>query len=273
MKRSFENIFRAFVVLLLAIVLWSVWRAEAQSIQATSTGAGAVAVSAGAGTNVVVTAPANKPTLTPEWVEWIISDLPALKHQFLGNEVWKYLFSLIYIFLAFYVSKILDYLTRVWLKRWAEKTETKFDDLVLELLNGPVKVISFVVFLRIGLEVFSWGPTVQVVLEKTFALVVVITITYTILKFVDLLMGYWKLRAAGEADKEFNEQLFPIIRKSLKIFVIIIAVLFTCQNVFEKNISAILASLSIGGLAIGLAAQDTLANLFGAVAVFIDKPF
>jgi MscS family membrane protein len=206
-------------------------------------------------------------------VEWIISDLPALKHQFLGNEVWKYLFSLIYIFLAFYVSKILDYLTRVWLKRWAEKTETKFDDLVLELLNGPVKVISFVVFLRIGLEVFSWGPTVQVVLEKTFALVVVITITYTILKFVDLLMGYWKLRAAGEADKEFNEQLFPIIRKSLKIFVIIIAVLFTCQNVFEKNISAILASLSIGGLAIGLAAQDTLANLFGAVAVFIDKPF
>jgi MscS family membrane protein len=43
--------------------------------------------------------------------------------------------------------------------------------------------------------------------------------------------------------------------------------------VFEKNISAILASLSIGGLAIGLAAQDTLANLFGAVAVFVDKPF
>ena len=92
---------------------------------------------------------------TQGWVEWAISGLPALKHPFLGNEVWKYLFSLIYIFLAFYVSKVLDYLTRVWLKRWAEKTETKFDDLILDLLNGPVKIVSFVVFLRIGLGVFG----------------------------------------------------------------------------------------------------------------------
>ena len=271
MKRSLENIFRAFVVLLLAIVLWSVWQAEAQTNQAA-----ALAVAETASTNIspaplLITG--HPPAVTPGWVDRIVSDFPVLKRPLLGNEFWKYLVSLIYIFLAFYVSKLLDFLTRVWLKRWAEKTETKFDDLILDLLNGPVKVISFVVFLRIGLEVFSWGPTVQTVLEKAFALVVVLTLTYTILKFVDLLLGYWRLRVAGGTDREFNEQLFPIVRKSLKIFVIIIAVLFICQNIFEKNISAILASLSIGGLAIGLAAQDTLANLFGAVAVFVDKPF
>ena len=272
MKRSLETIFRTFVILLLAVVLWSVWRAEAQTNQDATAAAVVVAgVTNVAPGNIVMAG--HQSAAMPDWVERVTADFPVLNHRFLGNEAWKYLFSLIYVFLAFYVSKLLDFLTRVWLKRWAERTKTKFDDLILDLLNGPVKVVSFVVFLRIGLEVFSWGATVQMVLEKTFALVVVITITYTVLKFVDLVLGYWRLRVAGGADREFNEQLFPIVRKSFKIFIIIIAVLFVCQNIFEKNISAILASLSIGGLAIGLAAQDTLANLFGAVAVFVDKPF
>jgi MscS family membrane protein len=66
--------------------------------------------------------------------------------------------------------------------------------------------------------------------------------------------------------------LFPIIRKALKIFVVVVSVLVTSQNL-GMNVTGLLASLSIGGLAVGLAAQDTLSNLFGAVAIFADKPF
>jgi MscS family membrane protein len=187
--------------------------------------------------------------------------------------LWQFAASLIYIFLAFYISKILDFLTRVWLKRWAERTATKFDDLLLDVLNGPVKVIVFVVFLRIGLEVFIWPPLVQAVLAKGFTIVIAWTLTYMALKFIDLAMGYWRQRARPEGgDRSFEEQLFPVIRKSLKVFIIVVGVLVTLDNI-GVNITAALASLSIGGLAIGLAAQDTLANLFGAVAVFVDKPF
>src|SRR5205814_776703 len=68
------------------------------------------------------------------------------------------------------------------------------------------------------------------------------------------------------------EQLFPVISKSLKSFLLVVAILVTSSNL-GLDITAMLASLSIGGLALGLAAQDTVANLFGAVAVFVDKPF
>jgi MscS family membrane protein len=186
--------------------------------------------------------------------------------------LWQFAAALIYIFLAFYVSKVLDFLTRVWLKKWAEKTATKFDDLLLDVLNGPIKIIAFVLFLRIGLEVFIWPALVQTILTKSFTIVVAWTLTYMALKFIDLVMGYWRQRAKPEADRTFDEQLFPIIRKSLKVFTIVVGVLVTLDNI-GVNITAAIASLSIGGLAIGLAAQDTLANLFGAVAVFVDKPF
>src|SRR5206468_745715 len=169
-------------------------------------------------------------------------------------------------------SKFLDFLTRVWLKRWAERTATKFDDLVLEVLNGPIKIIAFVIFLRIGLEVFIWPPMVQAVLTKGFTIVIAWTLTYMALKFVDLVMGYWRQRAKPEQDRGFEDQLFPVIRKSLKVFIVVVGVLVTLDNI-GVNVTAAIASLSIGGLAIGLAAQDTLANLFGAVAVYMDKPF
>jgi MscS family membrane protein len=92
------------------------------------------------------------------------------------------------------------------------------------------------------------------------------------LKFVDLVTGYWRQRVSSGTDKSFNDQLLPIIRNSLKVFTVVVAVLLTLQNL-GLNVTSLIASLSIGGLALSLAAQDTLSNLFGAVAVLTDKPF
>jgi MscS family membrane protein len=255
------------------MLAWSAWSLAAQETGTATTNTVSVTTVSGGTTNsVTVGAPTTTPKQTPAWIDRLAQDLPFLKQTLWENELWKYLFSLIYIFLAFYISKFLDYLTRVWLKRWAEKTSTKFDDLVLDLLNGPVKVVAFMVFLRIGLDIFEWPATAQKILTKSFTIIIAISLTYMALKFIDLLLGFWRQRAAAKEDEAFNKQLFPIIRKSLKMFVIVVAVLVTLDNL-GVNITAAIASLSIGGLAVGLAAQDTLANLFGAVAIFLDKPF
>jgi MscS family membrane protein len=89
---------------------------------------------------------------------------------------------------------------------------------------------------------------------------------------VDLVMGLWQKRVEATGEAVLDMQLFPVIRKSLKVFIIVITALVTSQNL-GMNVTGLLASLSIGGLAVGLAAQDTLSNLFGAVALFGDKPF
>ncbi|MDB6019665.1 MAG: MscS Mechanosensitive ion channel [Pedosphaera sp.] len=268
MKLKFKPLFNGFLVFLLLVLFWSVWTTVAQETNSSASRLPA-GLSQTHATNALSAAEAD---VMSDWVEDLARDFPFLKHVWWGNEVWKYLASLIYIFLAFYVSKFLDYLTRVWLKRWTEKTETKLDDLLLELLNGPIKIVVFVIFLHIGLNVFRWPDKVHEILSKGFKVVVAFTLTYMVLKLVDLLLGYWRQRAATEGDRTFDEQLFPIIRKSLKLFVVVVAVLVTAQNL-DINVTAAITSLSIGGLAVGLAAQDTLANLFGAVAVLMDKPF
>ncbi|HMP84523.1 MAG TPA: mechanosensitive ion channel family protein, partial [Verrucomicrobiota bacterium] len=273
MQIKLEKLYRGFLILLFVVLVWSVWSSTAQESASTSPAADQAQLEAATADGASATnAPHRKLMQTPGWVEDLADKYPVLKKEWWGNELWKYLFSLIYIFLAFYISKFLDYLTRVWLKKLTAKTKAKFDDMLLDLLNGPVKVVAFVIFLRIGLDVFEWPDIVQAVLAKGFTVIVAISLTYMVLKFIDLAMGYWRERASAQEDDAFNKQLFPVIRKSLKAFVVVVATLTTLNNM-GVNITAAIASLSIGGLAVGLAAQDTLANLFGAVSIFLDKPF
>ena len=189
-----------------------------------------------------------------------------------GQPLWKYAASLIYILLAFYVSKLLDWIVNVWLKKIAARTETPYDDLLLELLRGPVKVVVFVVLLNIGLSVFEWPDRAQIYLLRGFIVVVAASMTYVVLKFVDLLLGIWREKVVSPQDRLFAEQLIPLASKSIKVAIVIAATLLTADNL-HIEIKTLLAGLSVGGLALGLAAQDTVANLFGAVAIFLDKPF
>src|SRR5438552_8586590 len=79
-------------------------------------------------------------------------------------------------------------------------------------------------------------------------------------------------RSATDMDRVFNDQFFPLIQKAIRIFVVIVALLITLQSL-HIEVTGLITSLGVGGLAFALAAQDTLANVFGAVTVFVDKPF
>lgn len=226
----------------------------------------------------VSTGPADSPTASPvratnrTWLTFWLDRVSGLREEVMGNPLWQYLALAAYIVVAFYVSKLLDYVIQVQLRKWAARTRTRLDELMLELLHGPVKVISFVALLHAALRVFAWPEAEVAIISNILKIIVAATLTYVAMKFVDLMMGLWQQRVETAQDGMLDMHLFPILRKTFKIFVIIVAFLVTSQNL-GMNVTGLLASLSIGGLAVGLAAQDTLSNLFGAVAIFADKPF
>ena len=262
MKVRFNGVFRCLLVVFLAVAMGSLWAVAQTNVN-----------KAGTGTNGPSTLGKRAELLGGHYLTFGLDRLePLNNHSLLGQPLWKYPASLIYILLAFYVSKLIDIVTRVWLKRLAERTETKLDDLLLEVLEGPIKMVAFVLFLNVGLNIFDWPQRVGLYLSKGLVLVVAASLTYLIIKILNFLLDVWRAGSSHEANRRFNDQLFSMLRKSVNAFVVIMAVLVAAQNI-GINITAAIASLSIGALAVGLAAQDTLANLFGAVAVFADKPF
>ncbi len=299
MQRNFDWVYRSGLVALAVLLGWSLW-ASAQTatnpavatnvlpvvrnvpVVVTNVQAGVVAKTNVQGSTAVarkffrVTKAASEAEVPEPERGYLTFGLdqidPLVESKFLGVPLWQYLASLIYILLAFYAARFINFVTARYLRKWAEKSETRLDDLLLDLLQGPVKVIAFVVLLHIGLRVFTWPDWIEEWLSKGLQLVVAGSLTYMAIKLVDTLVGYWQSRTASETDRHFDEMLFPFLRKALKAFIFLVAVLITAQNL-GLNITGLLASLSVGGLALGLGAQDTLGNMFGAVSIFLDKPF
>jgi MscS family membrane protein len=260
MRWRFAWIYGLGLAVLLGVAFWSVWT-SAQPV----TNAPAMAATNGL-PHVLAKLDEHPLTFGLDQVAFLRDN------TLLAQPLWKYAASLVYIALAFGVAWLIDSIVRVWLKRWAAKKAAKNNEWLLDLLRGPVKVVVFIIFLNIGLNIFEWPERAQLFLSHAFIVVVAGSVTYVVIKLVDLLIGLWRQRMDTSPDKVFADQLLPLLSKAGKVLIVIIAGLLTADNL-NIRIGSALAGLSIGGLALGLAAQDTVANLFGAVAIFLDKPF
>jgi MscS family membrane protein len=127
------------------------------------------------------------------------------------------------------------------------------------------------------LFIMIFYPVLQLPVEITryisFAFRAILPFFATIVfyKLVDVFSLYLE-SLAGKGESNLDNHVIPLIRKVLRVFVVVIGGLFILQNL-DVNITALLAGISIGGLALALAAQDTLKNFFGSLMIFIDKPF
>lgn len=196
----------------------------------------------------------------------------ALQFELGGKPLWQYLAFAIYLILAFLVSKLLDQVIKNGIKSWASRTSNQWDDIVAGLLDGPVKVVAFVLFFHLGLQIFDWPAWIEAWISRFTVLTVFISITYVLLKAIDAVVLVFKQRLTPGGNRAFSEQFLLVCGKAMKSVLVVVAILTLFSN-FGVDITALLGSLSVLGLALGLAAQDTVANLFGAVAVFVDKPF
>jgi MscS family membrane protein len=259
MKLRVEKWFRAYLLVLGAALLWCGWAMAATN-------------ESGQATNRTPVLVEEVTKFQDSYLTFGLDRITVLReHRFLATPLWKYLASLIYMLLAFYLAKVVDWLAAIGLRRVVSRTQTVVDDVLIQLLHGPLKVVIFAVLLIMGLNILAWSERIKSYLSRALILIVAIAVTYLGVKSLCLLLQAWKRRIAHQ-DKKFNDQLFGLMSKSVTAFLVIVAVLLTAQNL-GINMTAAIASFSIGGLAVGLAAQDTLANLFGAVAVLTDKPF
>ena len=119
-------------------------------------------------------------------------------------------------------------------------------------------------FLDLGAQVMSW---IWWYMKILLALVAVLAVY----RALDLLVGFFMARAA-RTESRLDDVLVPLMHKTAKVLVVAVGVLFV-GAAFGFEIGPLLAGFGLGGLAFGLAAQDTLKNFFGSVNVVLDRPF
>jgi MscS family membrane protein len=194
-----------------------------------------------------------------------------LRREVLGFPLWQFAASLLWVVVAFLVGGVVDWLVTRQFKKLAAKTQTKYDDQIIEAAHKPIKFFVFLLVLQLGVKVFNWPVVAERVFAGFFAIAIAGCIAYLIIKLVDVLVEYLKDRLFA-ADMELAKLLMPVLGKSLKVFILIVAALTTAQYL-GLPVTSVIAGLGVGGIAIALAAQNTLANFFGSITILADRPF
>ncbi|NOQ51583.1 MAG: mechanosensitive ion channel [Desulfuromonadaceae bacterium] len=193
---------------------------------------------------------------------------------FAGISLFRMISVLGILFLALLLKKILAHLFTKTIFKAAQKTSSKMDDILLKNLNKPAEFLVLVLGCYLSVEILQL-PTEPTDVDKLARNALQVLLTFNMAWFcynsVSLLehwLGHWAKRTESTLD----DHLVPFIRKTLRVFIVFLAILMLVQNL-GYSISGLLASLGIGGLAVALAAKDSLSNIFGSIMILLDRPF
>ncbi|MFQ5633379.1 MAG: mechanosensitive ion channel family protein, partial [bacterium] len=206
------------------------------------------------------------------FVEYTIDRMPSfLKAKFMNIALWQIIGIFVVLLLGFLIRKLSEYfLSRIAL-RLTQKTKTKWDEKIIEVSIKPISLFLMASWFLLAYPNLQFNVIINSVLRVASLVLIYLSIIWLLYRFIDLLEVYLT-SITSKTESKLDDQLVPLIRKSLKIFLIIIGTIFVLQNL-DINVTSLLTGLGLGGLAFALAARDTLANLFGSVTIFLDKPF
>lgn len=210
----------------------------------------------------------------PYGTDKLLNILPKIgTNEYLGLQLWQLVGLGVLVFLTFLAHLIFTFLVDKGLIYFLNRLGYGY--IGQNYLLPVAKITSFYLIvvllsllirvLQLPVEIYSWIIPVFNTLKPFL-------ITVIFYKIVDVVAAYFA-HLATKTESTLDDQLVPLIRKTLKALVILIGTLFVLRDGLNFDIIPFLTGLSIGGVAIALAAQDTIKNFFGSVMIFIDKPF
>ena len=196
-----------------------------------------------------------------------------LDNKFLDNTILEWLIALAYIVGSFIVVKIAYWIISNVVKKVTQKTKTNLDDVLIETLEKPIvySIILLGYWIAIHDLHFS-SEKVLAFLQSAGYLAGVFILTSIISRVVDALVTEVVLPYVEKTESGQNNFLLPVIRKTLRSVIWVFGIIIGLDNI-GFDITAMIAGLGIGGLALALAAQDSVKNIFAGIMIFLDKPF
>ena len=201
-----------------------------------------------------------------------------------GNAIWRFALVLLVVLLAMVAGRIGQYVINGYARRIEKKISSMALPLFLRCLSKPISVATFAIGLYIcKLSLVFEDTTATPVVEgisstigkgwvQISKAVAAIAITYALYRLVDVI-EFYLVRLTNRTKTKLDDMLVPVVRKSLRITIAIVATLWIADGILGAQIRTILLGAGVGGIAIALAAKDTVANFFGSVTIFADRPF
>ena len=187
------------------------------------------------------------------------------------NTLHEYLNLLMIFVLSIIIIRIFKFVIIKKLKEFAKKTETKIDDIIIDIIDRVHWTFLVLLALFIAIRFIYIPDFIITILYYALAIYLI----YYAVKVIHILIDYYTdslIKKKQKSDKETDVSILYIINKFLKYFLWLLVVILALDNL-GYNVSTLVTGLGIGGIAIALALQNVLVDIFASFSIYFDKPF
>jgi MscS family membrane protein len=195
-----------------------------------------------------------------EWLSKLFPDF-----TFLGWQSWQWVLFLVFIGLTYLAAFLPTWIIGLMLSR----RDAEMGRQMGKFITGPLRVVLWLVFLNVGIYII--GPSATLRSTVRAGTLLTIAFAWAAVRLIDIVYNWWRGRLL-KAEQDAAAILLQPVRTFSKIIIIIFFALLWFDNI-GFNVSTLLAGLGVGGLAVALAAQDTLKNLIASITILLDKPY
>jgi small-conductance mechanosensitive channel len=185
-----------------------------------------------------------------------------------GNTLSDYLYALAAFCIAIVLSLILKYVVIDRLKVLAERTKTPLDDFIISLLTSVKMPFYIVISCYLAAQFLTLHPAVRKIIDAIF----VICVVYQLITVGLIFLDYSLAKRVNNANGAHTEHMKDLIQMVIRVSLWAVGTLFILSYV-GVDITSLVAGLGIGGIAVALAVQNILGDLFSYFAIYLDKPF
>jgi MscS family membrane protein len=210
-------------------------------------------------------------TRTPDFVEYMVDLVLGLFGVEAAGNTWQHWTIAALITVVFYVlRKVVARAAFALIKRFTARTKTTLDDELTNAWHKSVSAFIAVLGAIIAIKVLKLTPEAEDAFHYFRTIALSVVTLWFFISTISCILDHF--HASAKAKGTAVAAFMPWIKKTVIALILIFGVLIAAQSL-GADVRAFLAGLGIGGLAFALAAQDTLANVFGSVVVAVDQPF
>ncbi len=190
--------------------------------------------------------------------------------QFLEIQLWQWIALLVVILFAYIISWLIARAFVAAIHPVVARSSTDVDDQILQSVLGPLRVLSGALLFYASLPVVALSVPARQFFGQVTRVAALFAATWLVLRLIDVASDLVEGRLL-DRDDTGTTTMVPLGRKAVKALIISLALLASLDS-FGFDVTALIAGLGVGGLAIALAAQKTLENLFGGATLIADRP-
>ena len=157
-------------------------------------------------------------------------------------------------------------------RAFTSRSETRLDDILIDMIEEPVVFMIIASGIWFGLETLALPARLEAAVGNSYHVIVALLVGWLLSRLFDAFYREYLVKVVEQSETDLDDQLAPIVAKGVKITIWSMAFIIGMNNA-GYDVAALIAGLGIGGLALAMAAKDTVSNIFGGFTIFTDKPF